>query len=169
MNSISGYTLFLPYYSWHKGKKWALFTKSICLLTTEKMITTELSFIPCICSPPSMESWFMWKFSLFEELQGSSFPNITYGIIWNIKICCSLKHKIFLSSPVMRLDVAIFTVKRKTLSQMCFEWILDSQWSCSQLKWNTWYIHYCLFSQISKYKDKKDRKHCVWYNLENQS
>lgn len=28
----------------------------------------------------------------------------------------------------MSLDVAIFTVKSKTLSQMCFEWIFDAQW-----------------------------------------
>ena len=116
----------------------------IYLLTTEKTIITELSFIPCVCSLPSMESWFMWKFSLFEELQGSSLPNITDEIIWNIKICCSLKNKIFLSSPVMRFDVAIFTVKRKTLSQMCFEWILDSQWKLLTAKMK-YVIHSLLF------------------------
>ena len=121
--------------------------KCIWLLTTEKTIITEMSFIPCVRSTPSMESWFMWKLSLFEGLQGSSFPNI-YNlmelIIWNIKICCSLKNKIILSSPVMRLDVAIFTVKRKTLSQMCFEWILDSQWKLLTAKMK-YVIHSLLF------------------------
>lgn len=75
MNSISGCTLFLPYYSLLKEKV-STVHKCIWLLTTEKTIITELSFISCVCSTPSMEFRFMWKLSLFEELQGSSFPNI---------------------------------------------------------------------------------------------
>lgn len=114
-----------------------------------------MSFSSCVHSLSSMVFWFWWQFSLFEELQGSFSRYILQpdGIIWNLKICISLKNTIHLSSPVMELDVAISIVK--TSSQMCFEWILDSQWKLLTA-WTMCCIHHCsLRCLISKTKRTK--------------
>lgn len=66
-------------------------------------------------------------------------------IMWNLKIRISLQIIVTLSSLRMRLDVAIFTVKSKTLNKMCFEWILDVRWKLLTTKTCAVFVFVCSF------------------------
>lgn len=91
--------------------------------------------------------WYSDVFFIWRTTKFTFFPYILQParIMWNLKIRIYLQIIVTLSSLRMRLDVAIFTVKSKTLNKMCFEWILDVRWKLLTTKTCAVFVSVCSF------------------------